>query len=307
MGLNSSKVWGKEQILSIIHTTTEENLIKILKEGYIHTPYSKDKDKDFKISRKKFPGIYCSVNTIYDVNKKNNNPITLVLSTKLLDSYNYHFNLIQNDGYINENTLVNQTLHLYPPQNDIETFFLNYKGNELVFHDEIPVDCIEEIWVSKSLFIKDNSVAVRTGKITTEYLKHVLYNHNLGKYVDILKKVRKIPDKKYNKEVHIDVFKKPYLCFFIDKNSVYNKHFDFNIKENHNLIIPFVYRNVLSSKSKPSVLKKIAEYGGIKTESTDIKEIEKEMVNSGCIQKMFYDRKSQSINVYPPFLELYDF
>ena len=305
MGVNSSKVWGKEQILCITHTTTEENLLKILKEGVIHTPYSKNKE-NFKISRKKFPGVYCSVNTIYDVNKKNINPITLVLSTKLLDSYNYHFNLVENDGYINENTLVNQTMELYPPQIDVETFFYNYKGNELIFHDEIFVDCIQEIWVSKSLYIKDNEVQVRNGTNSTEHLKHVLHSNNLGEWADMVKKVRKIPNKKYDKDINIEV-KKPYLCYFIDKNNENNKHFDFNIvKENHNLIIPFAYRNVLTSVSKPSVLQTIAEYGGIKTQNTDIKDIEKEMINSGCVNKMFHDRKSQNIQIYPPFLELYD-
>jgi hypothetical protein len=192
MGGKTSKVWGKEQIISITHTTTEENLLSILKSGAVKSPYGKNPD-DFKITRKKFPGVYCSVHTIYDIHKKNINPITIVFSKKILDAYNYHFNLIENDGYINENTLVNQTMSLYPPQKDVESFFLDYKGNELVFHDDIPIHYIEEIWISKSLFISENKVSVRSATNTLKYIQHLLYSHNLGHYVSLLKKQKDEP------------------------------------------------------------------------------------------------------------------
>ena len=88
-----------------------------------------------------------------------NNPyVTLVFSTVLLRQHNYHMNLIDNMGYITKKTYTVKNLQIFIDKlkEEIKTGKWGmFNPAEIIFHDTINLDCLEEIWIdNKKLYNK---------------------------------------------------------------------------------------------------------------------------------------------------------
>ena len=146
-------------IQGLLHQTTFKSLKAILKDKFLYTSIEQmnikkiDKASGFTmghpLSAGQFPGIYLSVYFDYFRNKTFNETqlifedadmCVLVLSKRLLDRTDYHLNLFDQNGMLTKNSYCKQTLHSLPT-------LIEDEMNEVVFHNKISVDCIEEIWV----------------------------------------------------------------------------------------------------------------------------------------------------------------
>lgn len=331
MGVFSSscKVYGRDQITHLSHRTKTDNLIKILKNKFIYTPYeahiNKIKlegimvadeygslEKDFKpSSTDSFPGIYLSVRTVYD--KVNNKPISLkdvhgniikyrntevnlILSKKILDNDNWHFNIIDTNGQITTETLVNKTLYLYPPQDEIEEFyktkFGSYDGNELVVHDSLSIDYINEIQTYSIDHYND--------------VKKLMISEGLNDYINLL---RCEEDRTINKENnekrklilaekrnHIYEYRKPYLMY---------KMFNPNMSKISFLVNKYKKKESINDNDLLNIYKVYLDYCGLKHKYNDtIDSISDRINKGGYLDELFFDRYKQNFTVYPPFLDV---
>ena len=86
-----------------------------------------------------YPGVYFSLITKFNLNKEELYPAkyTLIFSKKLLQQNNYHINIYDYNGHINEEN----TYYPWNLDKVIEKINLNKKAfmNEVVFHDPIPM------------------------------------------------------------------------------------------------------------------------------------------------------------------------
>lgn len=329
---NCKKIDGKQQILSLCHATKTTNIISILKSKFIYSPYDAHKNKikldgimvtdeygdlnsEFKPSLiGSFPGIYCSVITIYDKESVCNmmGNVAIILSKKLLQSDNWHLNIIDQNGCINANTLTSKTIDLYPPQDDIENFVkkhnkYGYPGNELIIHDSIPIDFIESMWAHS--LEKFNS------------LKESLINENLNEYIPLLrclqdKNLNRNENKKMNeylqiKRSHISNTKLPYLMWWPKPyipnpdnkydNILYNNNDDSDNKNYYYMI--YLYTGKLVEKMDIKIYETFLDYCKLnKIKGENIDDIKTRIKRGGFIDKLFFNRELQNITIYPPFI-----
>lgn len=222
-------------ILGITHSTKCSNIPLILKSGYIksvlelnetnskYTPSNIDNNAPKNVNMDEFPGIFMGILTNDDinkkwdgsignllVNKKDNNIVTLVFSTVLLKQNNWHANLVDNMGFITNKTFSKPSLKKFincikKEQNKNENKN-EVLSTEIVFHDKINVNTIQEIWVRDTKYI------------------NILKNKIPKKYHDIIKKVCYIPNINYNKYCSfpdvflskiIDLKSKPNFCYWV--------------------------------------------------------------------------------------------
>ena len=136
------------------HHTTLKNLDGILKTGKIMTAYERWKHhvvargiysycdlnfkKPFRIGGD-VEGVYCHL--VYDLNKikLKNDEVLLLFPLDLMLQKNWHFNLCDHNGYFYPDTYTPETVHLIPDIYDVLGFYKSYIGNEVVFHDGIPI------------------------------------------------------------------------------------------------------------------------------------------------------------------------
>ncbi len=136
------------------HHTTLKNLEGILKTGKIMTAYERWKhrvvargiysycDLNFK---KPFTiggdveGVYCHL--IYDLNKikVKEDEILLLFPLDILNQKNWHFNLCDHNGYFYPDTYTLATIDKIPDIYDVLGYYPSYIGNEVVFHDGLPI------------------------------------------------------------------------------------------------------------------------------------------------------------------------
>ena len=166
----------KEQILAsgfvcIMHTTTLEGLKSILKLGKIDhrlslsrrgIPVSHGLAEAYPLeetiehsayNQRQFPGIYtelCSQRQILDLSKPSRGFCRLIISLALLQQQNWHLNIVDQYGNINNMTFSPRTLPDYLDQIEGLWAVKDFHG-ELVFHDAVPTTFIEAIIVNEPM------------------------------------------------------------------------------------------------------------------------------------------------------------
>lgn len=314
------KIYGRDQITSLTHNTKISSLINILKTGYILSPLEAHNqniklegtmvvdeygslDEEFDVSKiGSFPGIYLSVNTIYDRKKSNgkmpenylSKEVRLVLSKKILDQDNWHFNIIDSNGKISTETLVSKTLYLYPPQDGIEKFYEekigSYPGNELVVHDGISVDFINEIQTST---VNDyNNV------------KKLLISHNLEEYIDLLRCNE-------NRDINRDINIKYKLKLQETRNHIYNHRKPYLMYKLPDITVKLSYilyyhkhKDTLTDTDLLNIYKVYLDYCGLEyNRGETIDDIKHRIDNGNFTNDFLINRYKQNLTVYPPFLD----
>ena len=164
----------KNDILYLTHNTNEKYLLQILKSGKLMTTLNRVNKKiytgRYSMPRKsfknsdyndEFPGIFLNFITKDHLNKQNielnkfMSGITLIFSNNLLNQKNYHINLVDNNGFISENTFFPNNINEMPKFIDFYNYYIKnhktnyYPGNEIVFHDNIDISNLCEIWISE--------------------------------------------------------------------------------------------------------------------------------------------------------------
>ena len=137
----------------LIHTTSPNNYKSILDHGYLMPDIQERYDeglynesthnvKEVPMEGGQFPGVYFSLSNqemidkdpLYDGHFKNE--VILVFPIDLLEQNNYHINLDDQFGLINQKTIFPETIHKNPC---LINKIINFPGNEVVFHDPINI------------------------------------------------------------------------------------------------------------------------------------------------------------------------
>ena len=168
-----------DECLYLVHTVNSYNN----KPGYDELRSSSIENIDDQ-----FPGVYFSLITKTNIDKEelfNENNI-LIFSKKLLLQNNYHINIRDYNGFINEkNTYFSWQLD--EAVKEINKIAINsdyYIGNEIVFHDNIPIKYL-------CLYIQYNNISNEI--IKKNCSKSALYLPRFEIYNDILPDMNKIP------------------------------------------------------------------------------------------------------------------
>lgn len=123
-----------------------------------------------------FPGVFFSFITKDNIENENlyNNKTILIFSKKLLEQENYHINLSDYNGFINEK-------NTYFPW-ELEKAVKKYKsiikknkyhvGNEVIFHDPIPMKYLCAVIMNKSIsdeIVDKNNMAISMNLLLPKY------------------------------------------------------------------------------------------------------------------------------------------
>ena len=163
------------QFTALTHFTSFRNFVKLMDSKALYTAVEREKfgimydgiaSETFKFSEQlangdwgEFPGVYMSAKTVHDIGNSLEDyydmaDLILVFSTALLNRPDYHLNIVDNNGYISHRSFIRETLNQYPNQSEFVNLFTDkhgfYPGNEIVFHNYVPLDFLQEIWVSNS-------------------------------------------------------------------------------------------------------------------------------------------------------------
>ena len=116
-----------DDILYLVHSTNNNN----------YEQWDELKTSEMNIYQ--FPGVYFSLITTNNLHKEELYPskYILIFSKKLLEQRNYHINIYDYNGHINEEN----TFYPWNLDKAVEKIKLNQKSfmNEVVFHDPIPM------------------------------------------------------------------------------------------------------------------------------------------------------------------------
>lgn len=149
----------------LIHFTTLRNFESIQDQNALLNPFER-RDLKVKFSgvastseidlNDAFPGIYMTALNDYDIDMGldaydyEEDVIFLVFSPSLLKRRDWHLNLEDQNGYIDDSTYCAETINMYPA--DVGEWFeeekgYSWAGNELVFHNKVTLQCLVAIWV----------------------------------------------------------------------------------------------------------------------------------------------------------------
>lgn len=135
-----------------------------------------------------FPGVYLSLITKENIDNIDLFPgkYILIFSKRLLEQQNYHINLRDHNGYISEaNTYfpwnINKAVTIIGERSKITANI----GNEVVFHDEIPMTYLCAVIINNITFIEPNKL---------------------------------LPHNSLNNYIEPDMTKTPFYCYPLEKN-----------------------------------------------------------------------------------------
>jgi len=193
---------GIKQILCLSHFTSLRNFAKLINSKALYTPVEREKfqviydgvaSANYIFSESlangdygEYPGVYTGARCVYEIGR----PLTefgfsdviLIFSTYLLKRPDYHFNILDDNGYITHRSFVSDTIHKLPDLGEYvqtyeEEFGRPHPGNEVVFHNMIPLEYLQSIWVPDQCM----AMAVRKlmptelqGSISVEIVSHVV-------------------------------------------------------------------------------------------------------------------------------------
>lgn len=156
-----------------------------------------------------YPGIYLNGMPVHEAGLDNIYTAMIVFPVDILQQNNWHFNVIDQNGYINQNTYCKNTMHLIPDLEKVETFFRNtgqgFPGNELVFHDGLPLGLASGIYV-----IDKNALVALQEVLKAARVSCTIPIHIMNKFP--MKQVRS--NKKQTSLLNLDA--KPVLTYALD-------------------------------------------------------------------------------------------
>jgi hypothetical protein len=186
-----------KKIYGLVHELSEQNSIKVLKSRLM-SPVTLEKkgikatggqsSSDSWKNGGQYPGVYTFGILANQVGTPllgkgshfsdfDDSPIALVFSSALLERKAWHMNVTDLNGYITDKTYFPEDISNFP--------FDDYKssphGNEIVFHDDIDLEFLEEIWVKKY---------IKNPKLNDQYaekFKELLKKNGLEKFVALVK------------------------------------------------------------------------------------------------------------------------
>jgi hypothetical protein len=190
-----------DDILYLVHCTSKEDYEKweVLKPS--------------EIDIYQYPGVYFSLITKYNINREKlyYSKYMLIFSKKLLEQQNYHINLQDYNGHINEE-------NTYYPWNLDKAIDIiksdKYKHmNEVVFHDPIPMK-----YLCSAIITYDISSSVINNDSSNKYFKENYLLPNFYIYTDESPDMTKIPFLCYPYEMNysgVDPLKLSSIEFYI--------------------------------------------------------------------------------------------
>jgi hypothetical protein len=164
-----------------------------------------------------FPGVYAHLILSEEIGTKLPwfEDVHLIFSKVLLRQRNYHVNFVDQNGAINENTIVRSRL--------MNSSRLMKTDNEIVFHDPISLKALQAIYVrNKKSYDELYKRLKNTGYEKLMILSDTYPNKNFNKYCDL-------PADETNKRGITDTSLRPNLAYCIPKNApkyVYSKFLD---------------------------------------------------------------------------------
>lgn len=218
-----------DQFVCFTHVTRLENFASILKQGRLMTIVEKCKTNTHGTgvfsgesdcshiftTSDQFPGLY--LNALHKKTQvkaagsdKPSSTVELVFPVDLLCQENWHLNIIDQNGCINQNTYCRASLEGIPDMQTVEAYYEGhggyYPGNELVMHDGIPTALMAEVWVPNAS-TKRNLVDALRGQ---------------GVTCPVPIKVRRLPPKPLRALTsqlrHLDLLSRPVMSYFLDSN-----------------------------------------------------------------------------------------
>jgi len=147
---------GHNQLLYFYHSTTVLKAIQILKNQRLNAQHEQDDCKTMP-PPDQFPGAY--LNAMFSDFKSTQKPklstafgpILLIFPVEITTQKNWHFNVIDQNGMINQNTFCYKTIDSMPNLGDVARFYREttgyYPGNECIIHDGLDTRLLKEIWV----------------------------------------------------------------------------------------------------------------------------------------------------------------
>jgi len=252
--------------MEIIHGTSYENYLKIKSSGYLKISGTIDKPDQF-------PGVYTTLRT--NINKKLERlypaSVRMYLNPILLKQQNWHFNLYDQNGVINENTYFPWNINIILPYLKKTIDFSvkikgDYTGNELIFHDNIPFNYVVKIEIYEN-FIDEPGVYKESKLKETIHL-----------------------DENLNRTPNMTLL--PFYAYYLGDNRF----------GSNNIFFPYETRKVTSL----NYFKIVASITSVDvSECKTVEEIEKKMFSVHPIQYYYNDRKKQNLTKFKKFTFMY--
>lgn len=278
------------EFLCFYHSTYKSNLLRILKERRVMSPFERclanvkadalyvaNDGGGCPLSRFEFPGLYMNALPVHRAgtvrNSEEMEDIAIVFPIDILEQHNWHFNIIDQNGYINQNTFCKATEDQIPNMKNVIEFYEKtnkyYPGNELVFHDGIPIELVCEIWV--------------TNRKTKKEVESIFKDCPNLKVLIKTKYPRKAIKAKKTQRKHLDYVVKPVLSYCIDS---------------HYTGIQFPKYLTKSIKTPRSVYQKLADNAGVD------KSLPNKDLDDGIFRRMIAMFKERQDPVHiPPFIK----
>lgn len=273
------------KFVGLIHQTSFKNLESIVKSGELYTNvklwYKNIKDiEGFTVGNfspsayggDSYPGVYMGLITENDLYKKIKYimPITLVFCRTLLARSDFIYNKDDSNGFSNKDLTITslKDLNSYIDKDNHDL------GNEVVFHNPVPLKYLKEIWIEE-----DN--------LQTKIV-NLLYENNLIIPIKIMNRFSKTGDCD-----HVPVPVDQKQCYFFDKYKRYYRDvhkpagYPYDIEYYRGLMTNCdVKKETIDNISSPDDFEKILEKPLI---DTSIKEEIKEFLLANKVSKKFID------------------
>ena len=200
-----------DDLLYLKHTTTFDNLLRILQSGKIYTRVDMWYNEHESIggfteggwgpdsSPDQYPGLYMTL--IHrdligkDIEYWSKDDVQLIFCITLLNRQDFHYNYVDSNGFLNKDIT---SLNIKELENDIKKRGI-IPLNEIIFHNSVSVKYLKEIWV------KSADVYTKLQSIFDELSVNIPIKI-INKYTDTSYKC----DEEINKMT-------PNYCYFFDK------------------------------------------------------------------------------------------
>lgn len=183
----------KDVYLGIHHFTSVANCERIVKAGMLYPRVHLGKRSlnfnnvsssgSSKVTCDEFPGVYFHLLTSDEIgNKFMFEDVHFIFSKVLLKQRNYHVNFVDQNGQVNENTVVKSRLM------DLDVLESLQNDNEIVFHDPISLKALQAIYVTKKSSYDDLYKRLKKLKGGFEklmVLSNTIPDKNFNKYCDL--------------------------------------------------------------------------------------------------------------------------
>lgn len=165
--INYCATGAKSNIVALVHATNFQNLGSILRSGYLKSPKDLQESKQQVIGfthataapweeNDSANGVYMSYLSTKDMGRKINNTddfllpdlVRLVFSTILLERSDWHLNLQDQNGFVNQYSFGPKTVSEWlPTREKMLAQGKTFAFNEIIFQEPVSLDYLESVWI----------------------------------------------------------------------------------------------------------------------------------------------------------------